>query len=162
MQKSINRPPDAARISILMTGVVSQAGRRAVKDFAGLGLSHPAARALMQMPGAGKIRCGALAALCGLDAAALSRVLRALGAKELITRRRSRKDQRAIEIKLTPKGKALARQCVEIDASRQSLMLQGAAGADVECFTGLLARMSGTLGMAPVAPARRGGDGAAA
>jgi DNA-binding MarR family transcriptional regulator len=136
---------EPASLSLLMNSVVSRLSREAVKDLAELGLNVQSARILILLLEKDRLRCSAIAMFVGLEATALSHLLRALADQGLVIRERVKEDNRAVEVRLTPKGRQLARSCREVDIENQRVLFDGFQGDELERFTDYLARMSDNL-----------------
>lgn len=114
-------------LNIIMSGLNNQSA----KDLARLGVTPQMARSLVILLQHPRLRCSALARLLGLEATALSHLLRSLARKQLIVRNRVEKDNRAVEVHLTDKGKRIARACHQVVQMHESRMLQGFGAIDM-------------------------------
>ena len=79
------------------------------------------------------------------EGSALLTFVHAADAARALKRRRHFIDNRAVEVRLTPKGRTLARSCRNVDLDKQKVLLKGVDAKDVERFTALLCRMSENL-----------------
>lgn len=129
----------------MMNSIVARLSRDCVKDLADLGLNVQSARVLILLLERGRVRCSAIAQSVGIEATALSHLLRALADQQLVVRERVKEDNRAVEVRLTPKGRHLARSCRSLDIDQQRVLLAGARDEEIERFTAMLARMSDNL-----------------
>jgi DNA-binding MarR family transcriptional regulator len=136
---------DAASLTLLMNSVIARISRETFKDLSELGLNVQSARVLILLLERNGLRCSALARHVGLEATALSHLLRLLADQGLVTRERVKEDNRAVEVRLTPKGLQLARTCRSVDLDKQRILLKGVDPRDIEHFTALLSRMSDNL-----------------
>jgi DNA-binding MarR family transcriptional regulator len=85
----------------------------------------------------------------GLEATALSHLLRSLAAQDLIQRARAASDQRSIEVRLTSWGRDVAEQCRSVNARTASLLVDGLDQKDVQTLHSILTRMNANLETAP-------------
>ena len=134
-----------ASIPSSLVALVSRMNRELTREAARLGLSLPGARLLALVSRRGEARCSTLAVALGIDAPTLSHVLRGLAERDLVTRNRARDDNRAVEVRLTPEGQALAARCRDIEALAQRRLLDGLAPSEVSGFSETLARLEQNL-----------------
>ena len=145
MQPDNSVLPDRASLTVLMNSVVARISRETFKDLSDLGLNVQSARVLIILLERTFMRCSTLARDVGLEATALSHLLRVLAEQGLVVRERVKEDNRAVEVRLTPKGRTLARSCRSVDLDKQKMLLKGVDPKDIERFTALLCRMSENL-----------------
>jgi DNA-binding MarR family transcriptional regulator len=136
---------DQASLTLLMNSVVARVSRESFKDLSDLGLNVQSARVLILLLERTSARCSPLARDVGLEATALSHLLRVLAEQGLIVRDRVKEDNRAVEVRLTQKGRSLARTCRSVDLDKQKVLLKGVDPKEIERFTALLCRMSENL-----------------
>jgi DNA-binding MarR family transcriptional regulator len=120
--------------------------------FAEVGLTIPAARALLFIQRQGPMRVSQLAELLAMEDSALSHLLQKLERKRLIERERFSEDRRAVFVSLTSAGRALASSCDEIAGRAAALLLQDLPEADVTRLRVLLEKVLGNVN----APRERG------
>lgn len=137
--------PDIASLTLMMNSVVARVARETFKDIADLGLNIQSARVLILLLERNCLRCAALAREVGLEATALSHLLRVMAEQGLVVRERVKEDNRAVEVRLTQKGRNLARSCRSVDLDKQRILLKGVDAKDIERFAALLSRMSDNL-----------------
>jgi DNA-binding MarR family transcriptional regulator len=137
--------PDTASLTLMMNSVVARVARETFKDISDLGLNIQSARVLILRLERTCLRCSSLARDVGLEATALSHLLRVMAEQGLVTRERVKEDNRAVEVRLTQKGRQLARSCRSVDLDKQRILLSGIAPKDVEQLATLLTRMSDNL-----------------
>ena len=136
---------DKSSLTLLMNSVIARISREAFKELSDLGLNVQSARVLILLLERNSMRCSVLARDVGLEATALSHLLRMLGEQGLVVRSRVKEDNRAVEVSLTQKGRQMARSCKNVDLDKQKVLLKGVDPKDVEQFTSLLYRMSANL-----------------
>ncbi len=110
-------------------------------DLADLGVTPQSARALMVLQQYTQLRCALMARLLGLEATALSHLLRAMSRDQLIVRSRVDNDNRAVEVALTAKGAHVAGTCQRLALAHERKLLAGLAPAELAAFTRVLDRM---------------------
>ena len=87
------------------------------------------------------------------DDAGVSRLLRRLEAKGLITRRVGARDRRARALQLTPSGRALAKRLLRFAGRGNEMLLAGLSPRERAELRRLLLHVSGNIGtLAPGAP----------
>jgi DNA-binding MarR family transcriptional regulator len=125
----------------LMTRLLAVLHASGAREMAELGLSVPAARALVVLLRHGPMRVSRLADLVGLEPTGLSHLMRTLEHRRLIARERQADDHRAVIAALTSQGRAQARICDEIYEQTESSLLRNLPQADVSRLRGLLEQM---------------------
>lgn len=122
------------RISTLLGGEID-------RHMEPLGLTDaqwkPLLRLLLGAPGT----AAALARDCHMDAGGLTRLIDRLQAKGLCRRERSEQDRRAVQIALTPEGRAAAEQLPVVLANLQQQLLQGFSAQEEAQLRDYLARI---------------------
>jgi DNA-binding MarR family transcriptional regulator len=109
--------------------------------FAEVGLTIPAARALLFIQRQGPMRVSLLAELLGMEDSALSHLLQKLERKRLIERERFSEDRRAVYVSLTSAGRTMASSCDEIAGRAAARLLQDLPEADVTRLRVLLEKV---------------------
>ncbi|HEX4051729.1 MAG TPA: MarR family transcriptional regulator [Steroidobacteraceae bacterium] len=79
------------------------------------------------------------------DSGALTRVIDQLEARDLVSRERSRKDRREVQLQLTPAGRATVEAAIPAVVERLNLALGGFSAAELEALTRLLTKLTGML-----------------
>ena len=130
---------------LLMSNVASRFGRETLRGLTGCKLGMQGARVLIHLLEQEGLRCSSLANAVGLEATALSHLLRSLADQGLIQRARASADQRSIEVTLTAKGRDVAQQCREVSARTETLLMEGIDQDDVLNLHAILMRMSANL-----------------
>lgn len=115
------------------------------KDLVRLGVKGQSARALMALLDHTELRCSKMSRLLGLEATALSHLLRALARKRLIVRTRVENDNRAVEVRLTEQGRRLARACQDVTHSYERKLLQGLTAGELQALQRILQKMDDNI-----------------
>jgi DNA-binding MarR family transcriptional regulator len=145
MRSETSAAQEATQVALLMNSLVARLSRDSVRDLSRLGVTFAAARVLELLHETAHPRCSAIATRLGFDAPTLSHLLRSLAARDLVTRERAKDDNRVVEVRLTAKGRVLARACHDIAAEKQRLLLDGVDPTELMHFTAVLARMNANL-----------------
>ena len=140
-------------IPLLLNGVLAELNMLSAKDLARLGLTPPSARALIVLLQHSQMRCSSMARLLGLEATALSHLLRALARKHLIIRNRVANDNRAVEVRLSEKGRRIAQACNAATGAYERRLLTGLDAAELDLLQRALTRMRDNI--EPLRRARR-------
>jgi DNA-binding MarR family transcriptional regulator len=114
----------------------------AARDLAKLGIAPQGARALVILLQFPQLRCALLSRLLGLEATALSHLLRALSRDHLIVRDRVENDNRAVEVRLTSQGARIAKACRELALAHERQLLSGLDPQELAALDRILARLS--------------------
>ena len=130
---------------LLMSSVATRFGRETIRGLTGCKIGMQGARVLIHLLEQEGLRCASLATAVGLEATALSHLMRSLANQGLIQRTRASADQRGIEVSLTPKGREIAQMCREVNAQTEELLMTGLNQADVQNLHATLSRMSANL-----------------
>ena len=130
---------------LLMSSVATRFGRETLRGVTGCKLGVQGARVLIYLLEQEGLRCSSLANAVGLEATALSHLLRSLTGQGLIVRARAPKDQRSIEVSLTDRGREVAEQCRALNAQTASLLIDGLDQKDVQTLHAVLTRMNANL-----------------
>ena len=130
---------------LLMSSVATRFGRETLRGLTGCKIGMQGARVLIHLLEQENLRCASLATAVGLEATALSHLMRSLADQGLIQRARSSGDQRGIEVSLTAKGREVAMQCRDVNARTEELLVAGLDEADVQNLHATLSRMSVNL-----------------
>jgi DNA-binding MarR family transcriptional regulator len=113
-----------------------------------LGLTHPQYLVMLALWGNAPLSVGEIGALLQLDSPTLSPLLKRLESAGLITRQRSRDDERQVNIDLTHSGRELRREALKIPPAIVAQL--GVPIADLESLHGALGKV--------IAAARRSGS----
>jgi len=135
----------ASNLWLLMSNVATRFGRESLRGLNGCKFGMQGARVLIQLLDQGAQSCSALAVAVGLEATALSHLLRSLADQDLIQRARAASDQRTIEVSLTTKGADVAQQCRALNIQTQSVLVEGLEAADLQSLHAILMRMTANL-----------------
>ncbi|HUZ74462.1 MAG TPA: MarR family transcriptional regulator [Stellaceae bacterium] len=103
-------------------------------------------------------RLGDLAALAEVEMSTLSRLIGTMQARRLVTRRRSGKDARAVRIRISDQGRALAGKLAAAATTFETALSRGLAAREQQALKRGLERIGETAAVmvqAPAAPARK-------
>ena len=103
------------------------------------------ARVLFELAQARSSTAGDIGERLGLDAGYLSRILQGFAKRKLITRRRSQKDSRRVELALTPQGRKVQRDLDRRSHVSVGQMLSGLRGSDRQRLLASLSAVHQTL-----------------
>lgn len=140
----------SANIPLLLNTVLAGLNTLSARDVARLGVTMPSARALIVLLHASQMRCSSLSRLLGLEATALSHLLRALARKHLIVRNRVENDNRAVEVRLSEKGRRTAQACETATRTYERTLLTGLDATELRVLQRILTKMNDNI-----APLRR-------
>ncbi len=118
-------------IPLQMNRVLAGLNNLTARDLADLEITPQAARALVVLLQHGELRCALMARLLGLEATALSHLLRAMNRDQLIVRNRVDNDNRAVEVALTVQGARVARNCQNLALAHERQLLDGLAPSEL-------------------------------
>src|SRR6185437_4425384 len=79
------------------------------------------------------------------DSGALTRVIDQLEARDLVSRERSRKDRREVQLQLTAAGRATVEAAIPAVVERLNLALEGFSAEELAALTRLLTKLTGML-----------------
>ncbi|MBC7906915.1 MAG: winged helix-turn-helix transcriptional regulator, partial [Rhodospirillaceae bacterium] len=109
------------------------------------GITLPMWRVMAALLDDGEQRLGDLARLTAIELSTLSRITATMEVKELVTRRRSGQDARAVLIALTPEGRRKAEAIVPRALDCESTAVAGMSAEEVQTLKGLLHRLYGNV-----------------
>jgi MarR family transcriptional regulator, organic hydroperoxide resistance regulator len=109
------------------------------------GITLPMWRVMAALLDEGEQRLGDLARLTAIELSTLSRITATMEVKELVTRRRSGQDARAVLIGLTPEGRRKAEAIVPRALDCESTAVAGMSAEEVRTLKGLLHRLYGNV-----------------
>jgi DNA-binding MarR family transcriptional regulator len=118
-------------IPLQMNRVLVGLNNLTTRDLADLEITPQAARALVVLLQHGELRCALMARLLGLEATALSHLLRTMNRDQLIVRNRVDNDNRAVEVALTAQGARVARDCQNLALAQERQLLDGLAPGEL-------------------------------
>jgi DNA-binding MarR family transcriptional regulator len=145
------RSKPLTNIPFLLNTVLAGLNNLSARDLTRLGVKAQAARALIILLQQSQLRCSVLSRMLGLEATALSHLLRSLARKQFIARNRVENDNRAVEVRLTDKGRRIAKKCHDVTRTHEHRMLQGLDAQDLQALQKILAKMNDNV----VPPERR-------
>jgi MarR family transcriptional regulator, organic hydroperoxide resistance regulator len=115
------------------------------EDVAPLGVTLPMWRVLTELWQSGDHRLGELAERTSIDLSTLSRLIASMQRKQLVTRRRSGLDRRALSLTLTGKGLKLAERVAPYARFYENLAMKGLTPAEITILKDLLSRVFDNL-----------------
>jgi MarR family transcriptional regulator, organic hydroperoxide resistance regulator len=111
------------------------------RDLTELEITPQTARALVVLLQHQQLRCALMARLLGLEATALSHLLRAMSRDQLIVRSRVDNDNRAVEVALTAQGTRTAKACQDLALAHEQQLLEGLAPGELAELDRILAKL---------------------
>jgi DNA-binding MarR family transcriptional regulator len=120
-----------SNVPLQMNRVLAGLNNLTARDLADLAITPQTARALVVLHQHGELRCALMARLLGLEATALSHLLRAMSREQLIVRNRVDNDNRAVEVALTAQGARVARNCQTLALAHERQLLDGLAPGEL-------------------------------
>jgi DNA-binding MarR family transcriptional regulator len=115
------------------------------RDLARFGVTLSMYRVLAALHGQEEFRLGELAALADMEVSTLSRLIGSMQTKRLVSRRRSGKDARAVRIRATDQGRALAQKLISAVASYEDAVTASLGTRQVQELKRMLAQIGDTL-----------------
>lgn len=109
------------------------------------GVTLPMWRVMSALLDEGEQRLGDLARITAIELSTLSRIAAAMEAKQLVTRRRSGQDARAVLIALSGEGRHIAEAIVPHALDYETSAVAGMSEEEVQTLKGLLQRLYGNL-----------------
>ena len=109
------------------------------------GVSLPMWRVMAALLDEGEQRLGDLARLTAIELSTLSRIAAAMEARNLVTRRRSGQDARAVLIALTPEGRRKTESIVPRALDWENMAVAGMSEEEICILKGLLHRLYGNV-----------------
>lgn len=125
------------------------------RDIEAFGVTLPMWRVLIELWYNGDHRLGELSERTSIDISTLSRLLVAMQRKNLIVRRRSGLDGRALSLTLTPRGLALTEKIVPHAMRYEDAAMDGMSAREVATLKDLLKRVYSNLEKADRAGSER-------
>jgi DNA-binding MarR family transcriptional regulator len=144
----------AAELQLLVNSVAASINQKAVASLQAQGIKITTARVLVSLIGHNRIRCAALAKLVGMEATALSHLLRAMVQQGFIVRERVDNDNRAVEVRLTPLGEEMAKLSESAFSRQGELLLKGFSSEELALLKQSLTRLHDNARVKKVASAR--------
>jgi MarR family transcriptional regulator, organic hydroperoxide resistance regulator len=138
--------------------LINRAGVRISDHFAvelrRFGLSIAMWRVLASIWHDGSMRLSELSDSTSIELSTLSRQITGMQRRRLVTRTRAPDDARAVEVDLTPEGRAITAQIIPLAVAYETMALEGFSEADGAILRELLTRLYSNL--AENAPPPRG------
>ncbi|ABE30329.1 marR family protein [Paraburkholderia xenovorans LB400] len=112
------------RLTFLLHRIVSVLVDASSPQFRSLGLSIPAARALVALyEGGSQMTVGKLAETTSTDLSTMSHILRRLESQQLISRTRLEGDNRVVYATLTDQGRSVGKECHDASLEHEAVLL---------------------------------------
>lgn len=138
----------------LMHQITTMAMAEATHEFLELGFTVQNARVMIVLLQNPDIRLGRLSEITCIEPPTLSLMLTRLASRGMIVRRKDARDNRAVTIRLTARGKRLALDCHRSSLERERWLLDAVPPRDVAVLNRSLMRVfENTLALAPRAGA---------
>jgi len=115
------------------------------RDIEPLGVTLPMWRVMIELWNHGDRRLGELSERTSIDVSTLSRLLVTMQRRQLVVRRRSGDDGRALSLTLTGRGVAVTRRIVPVARRYEQLAMAGLSERDVGTLKRLLKTIYGNL-----------------
>jgi DNA-binding MarR family transcriptional regulator len=128
-------------LQMVLNRVMAEHLGQTVKDFTKVGINVQICRVLLSLYHHERLRAGTLSYLVGLEQTAVSHLLKSLTKRGLIVRERDKRDNRAIEVSLTAKGKRLAAYCHEAALKQERLLLACLSTKEIETLRKIVWKM---------------------
>lgn len=142
----MNRKPDLQDfLPYLLNRAGLQVGLMFSRDIEHLDVTLPMWRVMVELWHRGDHRLGELAERTNIDLSTLSRLLVTMQRRQIIVRRRSGVDARALSLSLTDRGVALTEQIAPLAFDREEIALRGISTADVRKLRTLLKKIHANL-----------------
>jgi MarR family transcriptional regulator, organic hydroperoxide resistance regulator len=129
--------------------LVNRAGVRLSDDFSvdlrRFDLSIGMWRVLAALWHDGAVRLCELAASTSIEVSTLSRQITGMQRRHLVTRTRATDDARAVEVDLTPQGRAITAQLIPLAVAYEQAALEGFSVEDATLLRRLLTQLYGNL-----------------
>ncbi len=130
------------RLTFLLNRIVSVLIDGSASQFRSLGLSIPAARALITLYECGaEMTVGSVAKMTSVDLSTMSHILRRLEAQGLVSRERHALDNRVVHATLTDAGRVIGKQCRKASLQHERLLLGDISYTDEAQLKKLLMRV---------------------
>ncbi len=113
----------------------------AERDLARFGVSLSMYRVLTALHRQEDVRLGELAELTDMEVSTLSRLIGSMQTKRLVSRRRSGKDARAVRIRVTDQGRALAQKLMGAAAGYEDIVTANLGARQVQELKRMLAQI---------------------
>jgi DNA-binding MarR family transcriptional regulator len=115
------------------------------REIEHLGITLPMWRVMIELWHNGDHRLGELAERTSIDISTLSRLLVTMQRRQLIVRRRSGQDGRALSLTLTDKGLELTEQIAPFATAKETIATRGMKAGDVKKLCALLKQVYDNL-----------------
>ena len=119
-------------LQLVLNRVMAEHLNQTVHDFARKGINVQTCRVLVSLYHHGRLRPSTLAYLVGLEQTAMSHLLKGMTRRGFIARERDKKDNRAVDVCFTPKGRRLAIYCHETALKQEQLLLRNLSRKEID------------------------------
>jgi len=133
------------RFSYLVHRISARIALIGNRHFRPHALNHYSARILVLLLEHGTLRAGELVDLMLLPQSTLSTQLRELQKRRLISRRRSRSDNRAVIVSLTEQGRVVAADCNALSRRVQAILVDSLTDTEQRAARRVLAKIDESL-----------------
>jgi DNA-binding MarR family transcriptional regulator len=140
------------RISLLVHRVNARFTQIANKLLMRQGINMYESRILLFLLKRGEVRVGELVEAMALPQSTISHQLKRLKARKFIRRRRARKDNRSVEVTLTPAGEAVARACELYSVYVQRGLIESFSASQIDKLSSLLEELFDMLDVSRFSP----------
>ena len=118
----------------------------AVRDLSRFGLTLSMYRVLVALLNQDDLRLGELAQLTDMEVSTLSRLIGTMQARRMVSRRRSGKDARAVRIRATDQGRALANKLSAAATGYEEMVTASLGSRQLQELKRMLAQLNETIG----------------
>jgi DNA-binding MarR family transcriptional regulator len=128
-------------LQLVLNRVMAEHLSQTIGDFTRMGINVQICRVLVSLYHHGQLRPGTLAYLVGLEQTSVSHLLKSMTQRGLIARERDERDNRAVAVCLTAKGRRLAIYCHEAAVKQERLLLRNLSGKEVDTLRRIVWRL---------------------
>lgn len=128
-------------LQLVLNRVMAEHLSQTIGDFTRMGINVQTCRVLVSLYHHGQLRPGTLAYLVGLEQTSVSHLLKSMTQRGLIARERDERDNRAVAVCLTPKGRRLAIYCHEAAVKQERLLLRNLSSKEVDTLRQIVWKM---------------------
>jgi DNA-binding MarR family transcriptional regulator len=128
-------------LQLVLNRVMAEHLSQTIKDFTKVGINVQTCRVLISLHHHRRLRPGTLAYLVGLEQTAVSHLLKRMTQRGFIARERDKRDNRAVDVCLTAKGRRLAIYCHEAALRQEQLLLRNLSAAEIDTLRKIVWKM---------------------
>lgn len=128
-------------LQLVLNRVMAEHLSQTIGDFTRMGINVQACRVLVSLHHHGQLRPGTLAYLVGLEQTSVSHLLKSMTQRGLIARQRDERDNRAVAVCLTAKGRHLADYCHQAAVRQERLLLRNLSSKEVDTLRKIVWKM---------------------